>query len=73
LILFGTALFSLLSTCPNRLNLCDLLNLTVSSLFSNAFISSLYLILHKLFSITGPYILRIISLEPSQYILFYCC
>jgi hypothetical protein len=41
-ILFGIALSSILSICPNYLILCDLINLTTSSPFSNVFISSLY-------------------------------
>jgi hypothetical protein len=53
-------LSSILSTCPNHLILCDLINLTISSLYNNVFSSALCLILHTLFSITGPYILRII-------------
>jgi hypothetical protein len=53
-ILFGIALSSILSTCPNHFILCDLINLIISSSFRNVFIYSLYLILHILFSITGP-------------------
>jgi hypothetical protein len=39
------------------------MNLTTSSPFSNLLISSSHHILHELFSVTGPYILRIIFLS----------
>jgi hypothetical protein len=48
---------------PSHLNLCDFMDLTMSSPYSNLLISSLYHIFHELFSITGPYILCIIFLS----------
>jgi hypothetical protein len=63
IILSGIPLSSSLPKWHNHLNLCDLINFTVSSLSSNVFISSFYLILHILFSNTSPYILIIISLS----------
>jgi hypothetical protein len=63
----GITLCSSLLTCPNHLIICDLIKLTIPSPFSNVFISSLCLILHILFSITGPYILRIIFLSNILY------
>jgi hypothetical protein len=68
-ILFGIALSSILSTCPNHLIVCDLINLTRSSPINNVFSSLFYLILHTLFSITDPYILRIFFLSniPSAF------
>jgi hypothetical protein len=66
---FGSALSSILSTCPNHLILCDLINLTISSPFSNVFMSSLYLILHH-WSVHFAYYF---SLEHSQCILFCYC
>jgi membrane-associated HD superfamily phosphohydrolase len=57
-ILFSVVLSSILI-------LCDLINRTISSRLSNVFISSLCPILHILFSIIGPYILRIIFLSKQ--------
>jgi hypothetical protein len=69
-ILFGIALSSILSKCPNHLILWDLINLTISSHFNIVFSSSLYLILHTLFSITGSYNF---SLRHSHCIFFCYC